>query len=154
MRWQMTESLNEISYFISSFSAKRNQHLSVVESCPTCRQEWAYSWFAFTNLLYEVHVKSLNGKHFGVYREFITKEVIFLIIQRISSWEIAENSFAMAVVLKILEKSYFNSKKLSRRITDFVLYEHWKTSFQAFSQLVEMKTFFFTFYQAVERFCL
>lgn len=100
MRWQKA-----ISDFISSFSTKRNQYLSVVESCPTRRQKWIYNWFTLTDLPYDVRVKSLNGKHLGMYREFITKEVFFVIIQRISSREIDENWFVMDIILKILEKS-------------------------------------------------
>lgn len=68
MRWQMGDSSIEIFYFISSFPAKWKQYLSVVESCLTWRQERTYSWFAFTDLLSDVHVKSLNGKHFRVYK--------------------------------------------------------------------------------------
>lgn len=53
--------------------------------------QWTYNWHAFTNLLYNVPVEILNGKHFGVYMMLSSKEVIFLIIQRILSWETDEN---------------------------------------------------------------
>lgn len=74
----------EISGF-SSFFSKRNKCLSVVESCATQRKKWTSIWFACTSLSYNFQTESLNDKHFWVYREFISKEVIPLIFKRIFS---------------------------------------------------------------------